>query len=353
MISRCPGCGSQVAEEETCCVSCGWDFGARKVSSAPENPPGPVPSRDPLESVAQVAENSKSDPASVPDFEALVDPLAGLEHESETQREIDAAPAQAAPPFLPSIPAVVSGKGRARKSSVSAAALFGAALGAVGVLAVYFLLRSGAAPPQAPAVAAPVVLNQSGPSPKAISASAPGEPPATSQVPLPAKPLPEAGARRPTANFASAPRVVVAAREAASVNPALVRTPESAPSRPKGVWKFEGEVFDATTARGVFAAKLVFLNSAGNQVGTTETGPSGRYKIRLPALSSGGYAMKITHQDYVQRYIDEGNAISALREATPEERKILLSAASRNPPWVGDAKTVTRRDLALVSRSSD
>jgi hypothetical protein len=114
---------------------------------------------------------------------------------------------------------------------------------------------------------------------------------------------------------------------------------------------FEGVVFDLLTARGVFGAKLIFLNPDGDVVGETDTGPAGRYKIALPPGS--GYKLKISHGDYTERYIDEGDATSSLREATPEERKILMSAAARNLPWAGSEAKPVHRDLALVPKTPE
>lgn len=127
------------------------------------------------------------------------------------------------------------------------------------------------------------------------------------------------------------------------------------PRKPKGpTWEFEGVVFDLLTARGVYAAKMQFLDGDGNPAGETETGPGGRYKVSLPAGPDGkGYILKISRSDYTDRYIDEGDQTSSLREATPEERRILMSAAARNLPWVGSPKKAMRRDLALVPKTPE
>ncbi|MFI5347887.1 MAG: hypothetical protein ACHQ51_16065, partial [Elusimicrobiota bacterium] len=181
---------------------------------------------------------------------------------------------------------------------------------------------------------------------------------------------------RPAASFTSVPRVVVAGEtpspaakapppddgdEEAPAAPApkKARRPDAPrrPAKPKAPqgpsWEFEGVVFDLLTARGVFAAKLIYLDSDGNDVGQTETGPGGRYKISLPVSASGGYTLKIAHSDYTTRYIDEGDATSSLREATAEERQILMQAAARNLPWVGNPKKTLHRDLALVPKSPE
>jgi hypothetical protein len=197
------------------------------------------------------------------------------------------------------------------------------------------------APPPAPA-----------PSPAPVSAPIAVPAPA---VPPPAA-APVADPSRPAASFAAAPHSVVAGQA-----PPPAAKPKSAPAdgseaaKPKKTkvpsWTFSGTVFDLLTARGVFGAKLVFLDADGNVVGETDTGPAGRYKITIPA--GNGYKLKISHGDYADRYIDEGDATSSLREATPEERKILMTAAARNLPWTGDPKKPVRRDLALVPRTPE
>jgi hypothetical protein len=163
-----------------------------------------------------------------------------------------------------------------------------------------------------------------------------------SEVPSPApKPAPAAPARDDEST--PAPRRAKRASE-----PARAR-------KPKGpTWKFEGVVFDLLSARGVFAAKMTFLDADGNEIGETETGPGGRYRVDLPPGPAGkGYTLQISRSDYTGRYIDEGDQTSSLREATPEERRILMSAAARNLPWIGSTAKAMRRDLALVPNSPE
>jgi len=272
-------------------------------------------------------------------------------------------------------------------------------------LAVYLLLRpdtttgakSSGESPFARTAAAPAVASAATPSaPQPPAAEAPKLPVA---APAPAAPaaVPAAAAapaapaavaapaaapesNRPSASFAVQPRVVVANEKPAPAPaaepvdasddepaaPAPVKKPRAsrpaaeAPRRPKKpkapagpLWNFEGVVFDLLTARGVFAAKLAFMDADGNLVGEAETGPGGRYKAELPVGPTSGYTLKILHSDYTSRYIDEGDATSSLREATAEERQILMQAAARNLPWVGNPSKTLRRDLALVPKSPE
>jgi Meckel syndrome type 1 protein len=395
-----------------------------------DEPPAPKPMARPPVAAAPDAPAAKTPPAAlppapIPDLDALSDPLAGADALPPYQPppaappHPAAAPASGAPAPAPAPTAAQPAPG-ARTSPVYIAAIAGAALGTVSVLAVYLLLRNdnstanrpvteapfargtgspmgvaapavGAAVPApasgvpaptvtpAPSVVspAPVIGNPDAPLPKTIGAPTTEGGPISVPSPVAApKASPEAEAGRPAATFTVAPRVVVAGQEPPKPKPKPKALPEdsdepddaaapadkprarastpAAARRPKGPsWAFEGVVFDLLTARGVFAAKLIFLDPDGNQAGTVETGPGGRYKVLLPVLAGGGYSMKISHQDYTERYIDEGDATSSLREATPEERKILMSAASRNLPWVGNLKKTMHRDLALVPRSPE
>ena len=358
-------------------------------------PPPSAPARPPMP--------AEEPPAPVPD-------AAPRAAEPEAPAPAKArAPESAAPTATPAPQA-------ARNSPVYIAAVAGAALGTVSVLAVYLLLRpdttAGVRPPSGDSPFSRDRTTLSVPAPASPSAATPpaSAPPAAplpaqSPAPLieapasaPAKPLTAANAggpiapppppaahvvkappaapasapedeERPSASFATLPRVVVGgqlppekpkpkpAPRAASDEPAPRKArpaAEARPRKPKGpAWNFEGVVFDLLTARGVFAAKLAFLDADGNVAGETETGPGGRYKVALPPGDAKGYMLKISHSDYTDRYIDEGDATSSLREATPEERKILMQAAARNLPWVGNTGKSLHRDLALVPRTTD
>ena len=382
MISRCPSCGSPTREDEQSCASCGWDFVARKrVSKAepapPEkkNPPEetvdsstvldldvdpaapakaegvkPAERREPetpREEPVRAAEPSPwlSETAAVPKAEHIAVPLIGPARPSP---EEEADPEELS---LPEAPRPAD----PRRSLVAMAAIAGAALGMVSLTAVYFLARpapSVSKPPVAPAPDAPPSVA----APSAVSASSNAAPSAptpavasSSGAPA-AAPAPETP--RPTASFGSAPHAVVAGQEP---KPAAKPAPPEAPAKPRAAkrpnWTFEGTVFDLLTTRGVFGATLVFSNAAGKVVGQANTGQDGRYKISLPA--GAGYQLKISHGDYADRYLDEGDATSSLREATPAERRILMSAAARNLPWSGDPQKTVRRDLALVPRAPE
>jgi hypothetical protein len=250
------------------------------------------------------------------------------------------------------------------------AAIVGAVLGTASVLAVYLLMRPDTAPGSKSAAASP--FRRANPAAAAPQQSpTPPESPATASAPVtdaarpaasfaavprvletpPAAATPEADAARPAASFAAAPHSRVTGEE-----PQPAPAEASAPAEPReqeeeASWIFKGLVFDLLTTRGVSGVKLSFLDAAGNVVGETTTGQAGRYEISLPAVA--GCKLKISHDGYTGRYIEEGDATSALREATPEERQTLMSAVARNLPWTGDPKKPVQRDIALMPSAED
>ena len=292
------------------------------------------------------------------------------------------APARAKPSAPPAEPPIAA---ESRMSMVMIAAIAGGALGTVSVLAVYLLMRPDTAPGTAGTASSPFgqpgsvpiarpafpPVPGSAPVPAPAPAPAPRTAPAPQQSPAPLlelprplpgpivspAPAPAPDVSRPAATFGATPRLVVTGEEPkpkSAPKPAAASAPAREPKarKPKGPrWVFEGVVFDLLTTHGVFGAKLVFLDADGNVVGETDTGPAGRYKVSLPA--GPGYKLKISHGDYTDRYIDEGDATSSLREATPEERRVLMSAAARNLPWAGDPAKPVHRDLALIPKTPE
>lgn len=354
--------------------------GPPRVEFEDAKPPRTVKSREP--------EEPKEVPAPFPEPSPRLEPGPPAYTESllpsSAHESIPPLPPRAAPPAARTHAAAQTPKAAdPRKSLVMIAAIAGAALGTVSVVAVYLLVRPDTAPgspspvvspfghpgrstgaePAVPAEAAPVPpapAPQQSPeplleAPRPIvvpSPSGPVVPPVARLERAAPPPAPAPDASRHAATFADTPHLVVGGQEPKpKAKPAPPRE-EPIIRKPKGPkWTFEGVVFDLLTARGVFGAKLLFLDPEGKVVGETDTGPAGRYKVSLPAGS--GYKLKISHGDYTDRYIDEGDATSSLREATPEERRILMSAAARNLPWTGDPAKPVHRDLALVPRTPE
>lgn len=298
MDSHCPACGSPVGESERLCISCGWDFAVRGLAAdaPPRTPPPP------------------SEAAKLPPPEDV-----GF-HEASSEAERPPSP-QAERRLLPTVVAVVAG--------------------AAVVAAIVLNVQRSSLEPDRPAESAARSDLFSTDSPVAV--------PAAPRV-----------LKRPAAVFAGAPRLRLVlpvpsdSTDTPRVSSSVASAPLEEPTAAKGpTWAFQGVVFDLMTGRGVFAANLSFRNGGGTVVGKTSTNGEGRYKVVLPVGGLAGYALKIEHGDYTERYIDTRGATDAIRQATDEERKILMQGAASNRPWVGDSAKTLRRDLGLVPLERD
>lgn len=310
----------------------------------------------------------------------------------------ESAPKEKSPPTTGAAP-----KAPARQSTVYFAALAGGALGLLSVCVIYVMMRaepqaaaprptgsspfgkrsSGDAgltpnldepelppPPPAPAPPSPApVTVVEAPQPTSLPAPAlsrPVEPPApTAPPPAPAPtpkavvvapapapvapPAPAAPAKavasRPTAVFATIakPKPPVAPKPAAVV--------AAAPKKPAGPqWVFEGVVYDLLSTRGAYGVRLVFVDADDNEVASVETAEDGRYRASMKPGPAAGYALRIQHDDYSGKHIDELDSTSSVRKADLEQRKFLMQAGARSLPWIGQTGKPTRRDMALVPK---
>ena len=196
--------------------------------------------------------------------------------------------------------------------------------------------------------------------PKPGSIDAPIEAPKAALIPAPtpALPKPEAPAPieapkavpdRPTATFAQTPR----AKPAPAAAPVAVKAKPTAPKKPTGPqWIFEGTVYDLLTTRGVYGARLIFIDAEDNEVASVEVGESGHYHVSMNPGPADGYAMRVVHDDYTGKHIDELDSTSSVRKADLEQRKFLMQAGARSLPWVGSVGKAVRRDMALVPKVS-
>lgn len=304
-----------------------------------------------------------------------------------------AAPKEKAPPDTTGSP-----KAPVRQSTVYFAALAGGALGLLSVCVIYVMMRaepqaaaprptgsspfgkrsSGDAgltpnldepelpplpPPPAPLSSPPVTIAEA-PQPMSIPAPAvsrPVEPPAPSPAtprskpvvaapppapvppPAPAEP-PKPVVSRPTAVFAT----VAKPKPPVAPKPAVV---VAAPKKPAGPqWVFEGVVYDLLSTRGAYGVRLVFVDAEDNEVASVETAEDGRYRASMKAGPAGGYSLRIQHDDYSGKHIDELDSTSSVRKADLEQRKFLMQAGARSLPWIGQTGKPTRRDMALVPK---
>jgi hypothetical protein len=264
-------------------------------------------------------------------------------------------PAQKEPP-----PRTEGGPKHARQSVVQLAALAGGALGLLSIGVIFVMLRSepqSAAPPTGASPfgkreAEDAIVTSS--SDELATQPAPPAPEAVSPVPVaapvpiaPPAPVAAPTPSRPTATFSMLAKPKAPA-PSAKPKPAVADAPPS-PPKPEGPqWTFEGTVYDLLTTNGVFGVKLMFVDAEDKKIASVETGSEGRFKVTLPAGPVGGYQLRIIHDNYSGKHIDELDSTSSVRNADLEQRKFLLQAGARSLPWVGTEGKSVRRDMALV-----
>lgn len=275
-----------------------------------------------------------------------------------------------------------------RQTAVYLAALAGGALGLFSVVAIFMMLRTdpqgavrptgsspfgkrtsgettmtpsidepttpAARPPASPILPVSIASNEE-PLPTSIPAPAmskPVAPPSPVAEPIDApKPAPPAAApkvkpERATATFAQAERPKPVARPKPPA-------PVAAPKKPTGPqWVFEGTVYDLLSTRGVYGVRLLFIDAEDNEVAAIESGEGGQYHASMKPGPADGYTLRVVHDDYSGKHIDELDSTSSVRKADLEQRKFLMQAGARSLPWIGNVGKPVRRDMALVPKAS-
>lgn len=237
-----------------------------------------------------------------------------------------------------------------------------------------------ASPPSSPVPAAPsdIAHPTSIPAPAVSRAveppspagAAPAPPPAPVPAPAPppaaVAPAPAARTPMPSAPASVAPKAPEPARATSSLPqvsqpkpvppaPAAKPKPAAAPAPKKAAgpqWVFEGVVYDLLTTRGAFGVRLVFVDAEDNEVASAETREDGQYRVAMRPGPAEGYSLRIVHEDYSGKHIDELDSTSSVRKADLEQRKFLMQAGARSLPWIGTVGKAVRRDMALVPRAS-
>lgn len=403
MISRCPSCGVPAPDEARQCPACNWDFVGNKKSGDPAGQPPkktePGASKPPsteapaiglgMARLPKVELGGFTAPGGAPKENPLALPVArnlgpkpggglfaslppaakpkeaapsSIEEPARKDAPRPSEPVAAkAPAAAAQEPSWTDGPKPARRRSTGRlAALAGGALGLFSVGAIFMMFRSeprGAARPTGSsaflkrsshdATVKPVLDTV-----PAVSAA----PPAPIDLPQANSPPPVSPVR-PTATFAlparPKPATAPAGRvpaPAAQPKPAAVPAAAKKPSGPQ--WVFEGVVYDLLTTRGVFGARLVFVDAQDNEVASITTGEDGHYHASMKAGPPEGYALRIVHEDYGDKHIDELDATSSVRKADLEQRKFLMQSGSRSFRWIGSIGKATRRDMALVPKVS-
>lgn len=304
------------------------------------------------------------------------------------------APAEPAPAARKPAETEGAPKPGGRRSAVYIAAMAGAALGLLSIVAIFVMLRadpqgaarsSGSSPfgkrsaddasltpmlvdpaPEAPAPAprspAPVAAGDAPastslpapalarsaapPSPVAASAPAPAPAPPPAEAPKPAPiEAPKAAPARATATFARVERPQAAPKRL-SPKPAPALRKTEGPQ-----WVFEGTVYDLLSTRGVYGVKLLFVDAEDNEVFSVDTEEGGYYRAAMRPGPPEGYGLRVIHDDYSGKHIDELDSTSSVRKADLEQRKFLMQAGARSLPWIGALGKPVRRDMALVPKA--
>ncbi|MCR4295548.1 MAG: hypothetical protein NUW21_08440, partial [Elusimicrobia bacterium] len=214
---------------------------------------------------------------------------------------------------------------------------------------------SEAPPPMslpAPALSRPIeppspVRPESAPAETPKAAAAPPPAPRPVPPPAPAVAAPAASTPRATATFPKIHRPAPAPRPAAAPKP---KAPAPKKAAPGPQWVFEGTVYDLLTTRGAYGVRLVFVDAEDNEVASVETAEDGRYRAAMKPGPAQGYGLRILHDDYSGKHIDELDSTSSVRKADLEQRKFLMQAGARSLPWIGAVGAPVRRDMALVPK---
>jgi len=345
--------------------------------SRPEEPKKEPPKEEPAEAPEEEADDELSAALFLPSStkEIVVEPppkqprpASRPEPREPEPESIFAKPAPAEPPKAAAAPSSkpateAAAKPAGRQSAVYLAALAGGVLGLFSIGAIFMMLRSDPQGAPQPTGSSPFGKRSSGDATMTpvFDEPAPQAPPAAlspalvmaSDEPLPTS-IPAPVASRPGAPpspGADAPRAL--APPAPTPAPAPAPAPVYAPKKPLGPqWLFEGTVYDLLSTRGVYGVRLLFIDAEDNEIASVETGEGGRYRAAMKAGPLEGYALRIVHDDYSGKHIDELDSTSSVRKADLEQRKFLMQAGARSLPWIGAVGKPVRRDMALVPKVS-
>lgn len=183
------------------------------------------------------------------------------------------------------------------------------------------------------------------------------EPPAPPPPPLAA--APSAAPKAPSKAAAPPPKPAVPRPQpAAAASPA---PPKAAPAKeaappPEPVaklrdWVFQGQVYDIITLQPVYGVSLTFKDPFGRLVGKASTGDNGHYRVRLPALETGGYAVTLSHPDYRAHFLED--VYPPVRTLPEDQRRALAGARPVDKPWLGSVRSSVRRDLVVTPKVVD
>ena len=133
--------------------------------------------------------------------------------------------------------------------------------------------------------------------------------------------------------------------------PAAAGTPAAVPAR--NDWSVRGLVYDLFTLKPVAGARVTFTSRESGQVIVARSDAAGRYGLRLPRVSSGGYDVAVRQKRYQQTYLEENEPPyrSMSGERRQEAASQLLQSAVLHVPFLPAPEEETvEHDLVLLPR---
>ncbi len=152
---------------------------------------------------------------------------------------------------------------------------------------------------------------------------------------------------QPVPDHAAAPD----ARRLPPPTPAAAGTPAAAPAR--NDWSVRGLAYDLFTLKPVAGAQVSFTSRDSGEVFRARSDAAGRYGLRLPRVSSGGYDIAVRHIRYQQIYLEENEP--PYRSMSGERRQeaasqMLQSAVLHIPFLPAPEEQTVEHDLVLLPR---
>ncbi len=178
-----------------------------------------------------------------------------------------------------------------------------------------------------------------------LKSAPPPEPPkpqAAAPAPAPAPSIPSIMANQATST--PAPAVTPAYNGPKSSTAAAPA--EEAPAD----WLVNGAVYDLISLKPAAGARLVFENHFSGEQFKAKCDARGRYKVHLPKLTDGGYAVSVSAKGYRGDYLEEGSPPFANRTQAGREEAAADAAQSAvlHVPIFLDKDAELEYNLALL-----
>lgn len=315
MLTRCPKCGKEIAEDADICKYCKYDFTKNVIKGSGRR----VAPQDPTLKPPEADGNSKG-----PDMrreEDILPPhmLEGASQVDLTSQAVD-APKSGGTGFYILIGAVI-----------------------LGALAAPKFLKKEEPPPPELAAEAPeskaaleeeTALKKAEAAEKKTAAAKTAAPPAIRK---------KTALKRKRKRRRPQRRVVKALSAAAQNSP---RPPPRASRASK--WRIRGKLIDIISLKPIPDADLIFVASNGHRV-VTATGPGGDFRISMPP-AAGGYTLRITHPDYDSKYLADNGHTGMDEDERKKAAEKLTSAFAKNLSINPGGDGRMNQDYLLVPR---